>query len=271
MPETILLLTLEHKNMARLFDLLDELATRMDQGEEPDWDLLGIVADYLTGYPDRCHHPKEDLLLHKLRAKDADAARGLDQLLVEHGELSDLSGEFAVQVERAREEPGLDHDELQSLMHRYVDVYRGHMAMEESLFFPAAQRAFSRADWQEIDFRIFDGRDPLFDPDIEDRYRELRLQIARVAEHKKNWQSDWLNRITGIREFNRSQQFAGQQIRLVPRSQGGYDLERWGRRIVSFPECDEIRAVWCAYYFLEGENMALLQYDDGDVNAFAGA
>jgi len=258
MPETILLLYLEHKNQALLLDLLDEHSGKIERGEQPNLELLQSIVDYFSGYPEQCHHPKEDLVFRKLQERNASAIGEPGYLLREHKELTRITNRFARILNDSRQHPDANKDPLVGIMRSYVEDYRKHMAMEEELFFPTAIKALSRVDWLEIDFNVFDRDDPLFDRVLEDRYKVLRQEISRHAEASRYQEQDWLQGVTSIAQFNQADKFSDQRIRLVRSGVGGYSLERYGRRLVNFPECSEARAVWCAYYFLEGEN-GLLQ------------
>jgi len=63
----ILLLRLEHN---RFDDLLDLIEDQLDHADLPDRELLRNIVDYFSGYPERCHHPVEDLVYRKLRARN---------------------------------------------------------------------------------------------------------------------------------------------------------------------------------------------------------
>jgi hemerythrin-like domain-containing protein len=52
----------DHRNMAVVLDLLDEIVAIMGNGDDPDFELLDEIMRYMTVYPDAVHHPKEDVV-----------------------------------------------------------------------------------------------------------------------------------------------------------------------------------------------------------------
>jgi hemerythrin-like domain-containing protein len=60
----------EHRNIESLLGVLERELNVFDRGERPDYEVVLAVIDYFKDYPDSCHHPKEDMILEKLRARD---------------------------------------------------------------------------------------------------------------------------------------------------------------------------------------------------------
>ena len=52
----------DHRNLARLLDLLENECRDVPAEGEPDMDLLHDIMHYMTVYPDAIHHPREDLV-----------------------------------------------------------------------------------------------------------------------------------------------------------------------------------------------------------------
>jgi hypothetical protein len=63
------------------------------------------------------------------------------------------------------------------------------MDKEERFLFPAAAKALRQEDWAEIDARVNDRKDPLFNGAIEGKFHALRQTILR-------WELEtWENRV----------------------------------------------------------------------------
>ena len=181
MSDAILMLRLEHGNMIHLLTAIDEQVRELEQGTPPNHELLRSIVDYISGFPDQCHHPKEDLVFRKLERRAPEVAAKVDNLIEEHHQLTELTKEFATAVAAAERKPRASSEQLADVMRRFTQRYRHHMAMEEMYFFPAALDTLSRDDWAEIDFDMFDRTDPLFDDSNEESFRALRAIIARLA------------------------------------------------------------------------------------------
>jgi hemerythrin-like domain-containing protein len=53
-----------------LLRVLERELSVFDRGARPDYEVVLAVIDYFEDYPDTCHHPKEDMIVEKLRARD---------------------------------------------------------------------------------------------------------------------------------------------------------------------------------------------------------
>lgn len=180
MVEVLRLLRREHANLARLLKVLDRQIALLGGGGQPDYDVIRGVVEYCLDFPDQCHHPKEDLVLEKLRLRDPGAADRVGDLEGEHAQLAALTRRFAGAIEQVLLEAELPRDWLRAIAQEFESAYRGHMAMEEQLFFPAAERALGAADWAEIEAWVADREDALFGPRVAERFRALREEVLTL-------------------------------------------------------------------------------------------
>jgi hemerythrin-like domain-containing protein len=252
MSDALLLLRLEHENLSQLLDLIDEQRQIARTGGELDLDLLGTVAEYFGGYPDKCHHPVEDLVFQRLKMRDPGAVSDPDKLADEHAQIERLTAELAEAIAANDDEPG-----LAAVLEQFTNDYRKHMAMEEEHFFPAAARTLSEQDWDEIDFSLFDSPDPLFDHAAHERFHGLRDRINKLARSSQRRsarlrQVRQLNKLAGVEEFNAFLEAADYPYRLETRPEGGYTVMTGARPLVDIPACDAPQAIWCAYFFVQG-------------------
>ena len=183
-PRMIQALRREHANLTRLLDLLEREIDLFDRAGKPDYEIVEAILAYCLDYPDECHHPKEDAVLAKLRARDADAAAALGDLEGEHRELAALTRQLADSVDRVLMEAEMPRDWLTGAGRRFVIAYRRHMEREEATFFPAAARALAPQDWAEIAERMADPEDPLFGIKTEKRFEALRRDIQSLASRQ---------------------------------------------------------------------------------------
>ena len=64
----------DHRNMAIILDLLDDVVREAAAGQDPDFELFDEIMRYMTVYPDAVHHPKENIVYEQLRARRPDLA-----------------------------------------------------------------------------------------------------------------------------------------------------------------------------------------------------
>ncbi len=163
---------------------MDEWTRNSSASQAPDCRLLQIIADYLLGYPDEIHHPKEDLVFLKMQRRDSDAASTFGRLLDEHRDLRETTQEFSAIVGGSTGQTDASAEQVLQATRKLVDHYRQHIEMEERHFFPAAERVLTKGDWAEIDFAFSNRIDPLLD-EAETKYKNLRAKIVRISKESQ--------------------------------------------------------------------------------------
>lgn len=155
----------EHRSIAAVTRGMRQVAARLRAGEAGDLDFLESMLRYIRDFPDALHHPKEErYLFERLSRRTHEADELIADLTQEHREGEALLGAIAVAVARCREvaHPAASSAEpraLGDLIDQFVDGQWRHLATEEKLILPAAQRHLTAADWSEIEaaFRANDG------------------------------------------------------------------------------------------------------------------
>ena len=260
MPDTVIILQLEHRKMRKLLGLIQQQVTNIYLRAPVDNRLLQIAFEYLSGYPDQCHHPKEDVLYRKLVSRFPDLVQSLNDLVEEHEKLADMTRNLCQVIAESQHDSSTLNERLADQLRAFVDFYHHHMLMEEEHFFPVALQRLSRNDFAEIDFTVFDKPDPLFNKEAEEKFAKLsdeitRLGIADKASADQREESALLATFLDIATFNDRMQKIGEPVRLISTSEGGYKLERKGNLLVHIPACSESRAAWCAYFFWKADTM----------------
>lgn len=257
MRDTLILLRLEHGNLSKLLGLIEDQAAAAEAGTRMDEELLRLASEYFSDYPDRCHHPKEDLVYELLKVRDPDSCADLRDLIADHRRLHELAEAFGQAVRRLPEERQAAQPGVRAAILEFTEHYRRHMRDEEVHFFRAAEQRLTRDDWDSLDFVMFEQDDPLFDHVTEKRFSALRERIEALAKQGKARRSvikaaNDLRGLSGIERFNERMKSAGQHFRLTPFTEGGYGLELDRELLLYIPECSAERAAWCAYCFLVG-------------------
>jgi hemerythrin-like domain-containing protein len=254
MSNVVMLLQADHRNMAKLLDLIQQQAKNMARRAPANYRLLESIFAYLSGYPDQCHHPKEDLLYRKLLGRHPDMAGSLKDLVKEHEKLANSTSDMMRAIAASQRDPPAPNERLADQLMEYLDLYRHHMRMEDQHFFPAALQGLSRDDFVEIDFTLFDKPDPLFDAQSEERFDELREEIMRLGAVEKasgdsREEAALLAGFQDIATFNDAMRRSGEPVLLVRSPVEGYELQQKGNVLVHIPQCSESRAAWCAYFY----------------------
>jgi hemerythrin-like domain-containing protein len=69
MSDLIEILRDEHRNIERLLLVLERELDVFARLEQPDYEVVQAVIGHFNEYPDRCHHPKEDMVYNRLKAR----------------------------------------------------------------------------------------------------------------------------------------------------------------------------------------------------------
>ena len=172
----------DHRNMESLLSVLESQMEVFRRGETPDYELLTQTIEYCLNYPERFHHPKEDLLYRQLARKDGAFIGEIGNLEAAHGELSALTQRVAAAVDAILKEGEVDRQAVVNVTEAFIRTYRQHIAAEDSVFFPLAERELDKNDWDEIEAAAAKEEiDPLFGETLPtaESYRRLRDNLLR--------------------------------------------------------------------------------------------
>lgn len=177
MAEVIDTLREEHRHIARLLDALDHQVEIFARAGEPDYDVVRGIADYFLDYPDTCHHPKEDVVFERLRARCPQEAAAIEGLVSEHREIHERARWFHDTLHALLGESDIARDTVIDAARVFVEAQRRHLAMEEERFFPLAEARLTPEDWSDIAADLVSKRDPLFGDKVDEEFRDLRERL----------------------------------------------------------------------------------------------
>ena len=179
MPRVIEILIEEHRNIKTLLHVLEQELKLFDQADQPDYQIFRAVIEYFQAYPENYHHPKEDVVYKKLELRDPAIAKRIGDAEAEHEVETNRLREFAQAVEDILGGRELPRQAFHNVVHEFIEHQRQHMDKEERLLFPAAVESLRPEDWADIDARLNDQKDPLFNGAIETKFHALERTILR--------------------------------------------------------------------------------------------
>jgi hemerythrin-like domain-containing protein len=174
------LLKQEHRNIEKLLLVLEQELNVFDRGERPDYEVIWAVVAYFQVYPEVYHHPQEDLVFQKLKAREPAAAAKIGDLTAEHQSGATRLRRAAQVLENVFMDQEVPRQSVDSIIRDFIMHQRQHIAMEESEFFPAAVKALKPQDWAEISSAGSVGQDPLFSEAAEKRFEIVRKHIMQL-------------------------------------------------------------------------------------------
>ncbi len=179
MSNIIQILLEEHRNIDKLLLVLERELDVFDRSEEPDYEIFQAVIQYFQDYPENCHHPKEDMVFEKLKARDAAAADRVGDAEADHRVETLRLRRLVEAVEDILAGREFLRQTFHDVVHEFIAHQRQHMDKEERLLFPAAIKGLRPEDWAHIDARLNDRKDPLFNGVIETKFQALQRTILR--------------------------------------------------------------------------------------------
>jgi hemerythrin-like domain-containing protein len=184
MIEIMRMLLDDHRNMAKLLEVLDRQILQLAQAGTADYNLIKDILDYTLHYPTRIHHPLEDLVYQKLKIRDANWAETLNNVEEEHAKLETLTRQFAMTISRCLQGEKCSREQVVQIGQDLVNLSQRHMNIEEAMLFPAAQGNFTPSDWADIALALAAPDDPLFGPRLQQSYQRLREEIQRCENDR---------------------------------------------------------------------------------------
>jgi len=179
MPKIINVLLEEHQNIEKLLLVLEHELEIFDRCGRPDYEILQTIIQYFQDYPESCHHPKEEKIFEKLKARDPAAAKRFGDVEADHGVEAKRLRSFARAVDSILADQEFLRESFHLAVHDFIEHQRQHLEKEERLLFPAAVKALRPKDWAEIDARLDDRKDPLFNSVVEEKFHNLEKTILR--------------------------------------------------------------------------------------------
>ena len=179
MTKIIELLRDEHRDVEKLLNVLEDELKVFDRRERPDYEVIQAIINYFQDYPGCCHHPKEDMIFDKLKARDPSGAKRIGDVEAEHRQETERLDRVARVVRNVLLDREIARQTFGDVMRDFIDHQRAHMAIEERSLFPAAANALRPEDWQEIDSKWNDKTETLFNIAMEEKCHSLRDRILR--------------------------------------------------------------------------------------------
>ena len=175
----------DHRNMARLLEVLKDQLASLRRGESTDFDLMHDIMRYMRNYPDFAHHPKEELMFERLIQHDEGAREPISKLSKEHHTLAE-KGETVLDLLRHVIDGALtSREDLVRSGQDYVELLWEHMRLEEDDVFPRAKNLLTREELDAVAEAYAEQLDPVFGPSIQEDFRSLYNHIQGETPDSK--------------------------------------------------------------------------------------
>jgi hemerythrin-like domain-containing protein len=174
-------LSLDHKRLAQLLKLFDHLLDRFHEGEEPDYELMSEMLEYMESYQDTIHHPTEELIFRRALDRGVQRHDVFDVLTNQHDLLPQLNRRFRQSLEGIVHEVVLPREEVEAQGRELVNTLRQHLTLEDREAFPIAMACLDASDWEAVEAQAPSAEDPLFGVPDPVRFRSLFQRLCAQA------------------------------------------------------------------------------------------
>ncbi|MCB1917044.1 MAG: hemerythrin domain-containing protein [Rhodocyclaceae bacterium] len=178
MAEPLALWHADHVVFARLLDLFETQVAAFHAGEQPNYQLMTDIVDYLQQYGDRFHHPREEAAFQRLVARDPDMRLPVNRLLQEHRVIARAGAEMLERLGEIADDVMTERAAVETAAATYLVYYRHHLSTEEGSIMPRAKALLTSDDWAATREAVRDILDPLRGEDFDARYCEMRKYIS---------------------------------------------------------------------------------------------
>ena len=172
----------EHGDFVRLLGILKSQIGLFHEEAEVNYELMLDIVYYLTQFPDRFHHPREDIAFAKLAERDPSTRIRIRELLGEHKVIASAGKKLVEQLDGILAGAMLQRESVEVNAATYIAYYRQHMVGEETDLFPRLEGILGDEDWKAVGDAITPEADPLFGGQVEERYQQLHRQIMLASE-----------------------------------------------------------------------------------------
>jgi len=171
----------DHANFGRLLDVLEGELESFHWAARTNYRLMLDIMSYMIQYPDRFHHPQEELAFARALRRNARLRGAVATLTQEHAALRESGEDLVRRLEAVLNEAILPRADVVTSGVQYIRTLRRHMRREELEVYPEVAKALRPEDWAAVDDVLAHRSDPLFGPKVEARFRLLRRQISVEA------------------------------------------------------------------------------------------
>lgn len=173
----------EHRSLAAIVHGLKYIIREVrEKGIAPDFKLIWAMIYYIDAFPEKLHHPKENVYLFaKLRQRTHEADTVLDELEKQHTE----GGRHVRELEHALGYYEADKPDgfevFAAAVEKFAELTWEHMNLEEKTIIPLSKKYLTPEDWIEIAEAFGENGDPRFGAEPDHEFRNLFSRIVNLA------------------------------------------------------------------------------------------
>jgi hemerythrin-like domain-containing protein len=179
----IRLIRQEHSTLSTILNAMRYFVKDIgERGKSPDLKVFRAMCFYISEYPERLHHPKEDRYLFSLLRKRTAAVNGpLAELETQHAKGERMAREMEHALTRYELFGAPAFAGFAETVERFATFYFSHMSLEEDAILPIAKKCLLLEDWEVIAAQFAANRDPLDGADGNTDFNKLYTLITTIT------------------------------------------------------------------------------------------
>ncbi|WP_299579811.1 hemerythrin domain-containing protein [uncultured Microbulbifer sp.] len=178
-------LCLDHKNMQQMLNAFEHLLLDLFGDSERDPNTLSLILDaldYFSVYPDRYHHPVEDLILARLLTKPVHDRNAIYEAQMQHEQIAATTKHMCALFYAVANNAMVERRVLQGASRAYLQLQRSHIDLENSIIFPQIEQYLQMEDWKQIRRQVEEIKDPLFNKSTKNIYESLHEYLTQPEQ-----------------------------------------------------------------------------------------
>ena len=179
-------LNTDHYHMQQLLDCFNHEIDcyGFDSKRSADLDIILNTLDYIQTYPEKWHHPTEDIIYNKLLKKQIKESTLIEQLQHEHQEIYQTTENIKEMFDNVVEDCIISADKLLTYSRNYIQLQRQHLDKENEYIYPLMDTVFSEDEWHEIENEVKSQNESSFNTPSKKEYFHLYRYILDVEKSK---------------------------------------------------------------------------------------
>jgi hemerythrin-like domain-containing protein len=168
----------EHRSLAAVIRVMLDLVAHCTQPSEKDRKWLGAALFYIEHFPERLHHPKEELTIFRLLRERTPVSHSLlNELVQQHRDASAELHELREALKGFVSESAGGRENFRTVLNAFAESQWRHMDAEELVIIPMAGRHLTSKDWASIAATFESHEDSQFDVDTEASFAEVLTRL----------------------------------------------------------------------------------------------
>ncbi len=152
----------DHLNLAKVLRLLEGNLADVRVGEHIDLNALGEIVDYVEIYPDRFHHPRENVIFSAYMERRGSRYDLFERLMAEHTRLASKTLDIREHIQEWSHDSPVPRERIVTIIADYLRLQWNHLNLEEESAFRVLDLELTADDWERIEASAPTVADPLF-------------------------------------------------------------------------------------------------------------